>query len=61
MGAKSRAGIDYIGLLDATHDTRLAGAAISFAGLSDPPPSLADPAQLAGQLTIDQAIAEEDR
>jgi putative transposase len=59
-------GIDYIGLLDTAHDTRLAGAAISFAGLSDPPPGhpgLADPGQLPGQLTIDQAIAatEEER
>ena len=30
-------GIDYMGLIDAAHDTRLAGGAISFAGLSDPP------------------------
>ena len=44
-------GIDYIGLLDAAHDTRLAGAAISFAGISDPP----GPAPLPGQLTTGQA------
>jgi putative transposase len=53
-------GIDYMGLIDAAHDTRLAGAAISFAGLSDPPPGPAGPAgpgQLPGQLTIDQALA----
>ena len=31
-------GIDYLGLIDAAHDTRLADGAISFAGLSDPPP-----------------------
>ena len=37
-------------LIDAAHDTRLAGAAISFAGL-------ADAGQLPGQLTIDEALA----
>jgi hypothetical protein len=42
-----------MGLIDAAHDTRLASAAISFAGL-------ADPAQLPGQLTIDDAPARED-
>jgi len=47
-------GIDYIGLVDAAHDAELAGDAISFAGLSDPPPS---PDQLPGQLTIDEALA----
>jgi putative transposase len=46
-------GIDYMGLVDAAHDTRLAGAAISFAGLGGP-------AQLPGQLTIDDAIAPEE-
>jgi putative transposase len=46
-------GIDYIALLDAAHDTRLAGNAISFAGLSDPP----GPGQLPGPMTIDQALA----
>ena len=30
-------GIDYLGMIDAAHDTRLAGGAISFAGLSGPP------------------------
>ena len=54
-------GIDYLALIDAAHDTRLAGAAISFAGLSDPLPGPAGPGPLPGQLTIDQAIAEEDR
>jgi putative transposase len=54
-------GIDYMGLLDAAHDTRLAGAAISFAGLSDPPPGPGGPAQLPGQLTIDELTSEEDR
>ena len=53
-------GIDYMGLIDAAHDTRLASAAISFAGFTDPP-VLPGPAQLPGQLTIDQAIAEEGR
>jgi putative transposase len=48
-------GIDYIGLLDTDHDTRLAGGAISFAGLTGPP----GPGQLPGQLTIDEAIAQE--
>jgi putative transposase len=48
-------GIDYIGLLDTAHDTRLAGAAISFAGLTGPP----GPGELPGQLTIDEAIAQE--
>jgi putative transposase len=49
-------GIDYMGLIDAAHDTRLAGGAISFAGLSDPP-GPADPGQLPGQMTIDEALA----
>jgi putative transposase len=49
-------GIDYIGLLDAAHDTRLAGGAISFAGLSDAP-GPAGPGQLPGQMTIDEALA----
>ena len=49
-------GIDYIGLIDATHDSRLA-AAISFAGLTSP----ADPAQLHGQMTIDEALAQENQ
>jgi putative transposase len=48
-------GIDYIGLLDTDHDTRLAGGAISFAGLTGPP----GPGELPGQLTIDEAIAQE--
>ena len=48
-------GIDYIGLIDAAHDTRLAGGAISFAGLTGPP----GPGELPGQLTIDEAIAQE--
>jgi putative transposase len=43
-------GIDYMALIDATHDARLAGAAISFAGL-------ADAGQLPGQMTIDEALA----
>jgi putative transposase len=46
-------GIDYIGLLDTGHDTRLAGGAISFAGLSDP----AGPGQLPGQMTTGEARA----
>ena len=50
-------GIDYIGLIDAAHDTRLAAGAISFAGLSDPPPSPPGPGQLPGQLTIDEALS----
>ena len=50
-------GIDYIGLLDTDHDTRLAAGAISFAGLTSP----ATPAQLPGQLTIDEAIAQENQ
>ncbi len=51
-------GIDYMALLDTDHDTRLAGAAISFAGLAGlaGPPG---PGQLPGQLTIDEAIAQE--
>ena len=44
-----------MGLIDAAYDTRLAGGAISFAGLSDPGP--ADPGQLPGQMTIDEALA----
>jgi putative transposase len=49
-------GIDYIGLIDASHDARLARGAISFAGL-------ADTDQLPGQLSIDEALtsAREDR
>lgn len=47
-------GIDYMGLIDAAHDTRLAGGAISFAGLAD-----AD--QLPGQLTLGQALAQENQ
>ena len=47
-------GIDYIGLLDTAHDSRLA-AAISFAGLTSP----ADCGQLPGQMTIDEALAQE--
>jgi transposase InsO family protein len=43
-------GIDYMALIDAAHDQRLAGAAISFAGLADP-----------GQLTIDDTIAQENQ
>jgi putative transposase len=54
-------GIDYIGLLDAAHDTRLAGAAISFAGLTSPSPDPADPAQLPGQLTTGDALAQENQ
>jgi transposase InsO family protein len=50
-------GIDYMGLIDAAHDTRLAAGAISFAGLTSP----ATPAQLPGQLTIDEAIAQENQ
>jgi putative transposase len=50
-------GIDYMGLIDAAHDTRLAGGAISFAGLTSP----ATPSQLPGQLTIDEAIAQENQ
>jgi putative transposase len=49
-------GIDYMGLIDAAHDRALAGGAISFAGLSDPP-GLAGPGQLPGQMTIDEALA----
>jgi len=52
-------GIDYIGLPGAAHDTRLAGAAISFAGISDPP-GPAGPAPLPGQLTTGQALAQEE-
>ncbi len=55
-------GIDYMGLLDTDHDTRLAGGAISFAGLTGPPRGPAGPAgpgQLPGQLTIGEAIAQE--
>ena len=54
-------GIDYIGLLDAAHDTRLAGAAISFAGLSDPPPGPAGPGQLPGQMTTGDALTRENQ
>jgi putative transposase len=43
-------GIDYMGMIDTAHDTRLAGGAISFAGLADP-----------AQLTTGQALAQEDR
>jgi len=43
-------GIDYLGLVDAAHDTRLAGAAISFAGMSDPAPA-------PGQVTTGEALA----
>ena len=53
--ARPGTGIDYIGLLDTAHDTRLAGGAISFAGLSEP----AWPRQLPGQMTIDEALAQE--
>ena len=42
-------GIDYLAMIDATHDTRLAGGAISFAGLADP-----------AQLTTGQALAQEE-
>jgi putative transposase len=54
-------GIDYLTLLDTAHDTHLAGAVISFAGLSDPPPGPrpASPGQLPGQLTIGQALQED--
>ena len=47
-------GIDYLALIDAAHDERLAGGAISFAGL-------ADDRQLPGQLTIDDTIAQENQ
>ena len=53
-------GIDYIGLVDAAHDAGLAGDAISFAGLSDPHPSPPGPDQLPGQMTIDEALAQEE-
>ncbi|HEY5356689.1 MAG TPA: DDE-type integrase/transposase/recombinase [Streptosporangiaceae bacterium] len=53
-------GIDYLALIDAARDTRLAGAAISFAGISDPPSGPGGPAQLPGQLTIDEAITGEE-
>jgi putative transposase len=49
-------GIDYMGLIDAAHDTGLAGGAISFAGLTDPP----GPGQLPGQMTIGEALAQEN-
>ena len=49
-------GIDYIGLIDAAHDTRLAGDAISFAGLTGPP----GPDQLPGQMTIDEALPRQE-
>jgi len=52
-------GIDYIGLVGAAHDAELAGDAISFAGLSDPPPSPPGPAQLPGQMTLDEAVAHD--
>jgi putative transposase len=46
-------GIDYIGLIDAAHDARLAGDAISFAGLTGP----ASPDQLPGQVTTGEALS----
>ena len=55
------AGGDYVGLLDAAHDAQLAGDAISFAGLSDPPSGSPGLAQLPGQMTIDEALAENDQ
>jgi putative transposase len=51
-------GIDYLALLDDAHDTRLAGAAISFAGLTSPPPGTG---QMPGQMTIDEALAQEEQ
>jgi putative transposase len=50
-------GIDYIGLIDASHDARLAGDAISFAGLTGPPPGPAGPDQLPGQMTPGEALS----
>jgi putative transposase len=50
-------GIDYMGLVDAAHDSRLAAGAISFAGLADPP----GPAELPGQLTLGETAAREAR
>jgi hypothetical protein len=47
-------------LIDAAHDTRLAAGAISFAGLAGPP-APPGPGQLPGQLTIDEAIAQENQ
>jgi putative transposase len=46
-------GIDYLGLIDAGHDARLAGGAISFA-------DMADTTQRPGQLTTGDAIAREN-
>ena len=53
-------GIDYMGLIDSAHDARLAGGAISFAGLSDPP-GPAGPGQLPGQMTTGDALTQEDQ
>ena len=50
--------VNASGLVDAAHDAELAGDAISFAGLSDPPPGPPGPAQLPGQMTLDEALAE---
>ena len=47
-------GIGHIGLPGAAHGTRLAGAAVSFAGL-------AGAGQLPGQLTIDEVLAQENQ
>ena len=46
-----------MGLLNAAHDTRLAGAAISFADLASP----AGPAQLPGQMTTGEAPTRENQ
>jgi putative transposase len=46
-------GIDYLALLDDAHDARLAGAAISFAGLTGP----AGAGRLPGQTTTGEALA----
>jgi len=50
-------GIDYMGLIDAAHDTHLAAGAISFADLARP----AGPDQLPGQMTIDDALTRENQ
>jgi putative transposase len=54
--APPETGIDYLGLLEAAHDTELAGRAISYADAVDTGPPAGTP-QLPGQLSIGDALA----
>jgi putative transposase len=52
-------GIDYLGILETAHDTELAGRTISYTDAAGTDPAHTDPAQIPGQLSIDDALTQE--